>query len=157
MLSSCSAPRAVLPRSQFAGSSIRQCAVNRRQKSCQARRSVAPAADAAIQFIRGVDEPCVPDVQLTRAKDGSSGTATFIFKEPSVFEASEDLGEITGLYMLDAEGELNSIDVQAKFVNGKPDRIEARFLMKSSIEWDRFMRFMDRYAEDKGLGFNKAK
>lgn len=115
------------------------------------------AADTSIQFIRGVNEPCVPDVQLTRAKDGSSGTATFIFSEPSVFEASEDLGEITGLYMLDAEGELNTIDVQAKFVNGKPDRIEARYLMKSSIQWDRFMRFMDRYAEDKGLGFNKAK
>lgn len=57
-------------------------------------------------------EPSVPDVQLTRAKDGSSGTATFVFQEPSVFEASEDLGEITGLYMRDAEGELSTVDVQ---------------------------------------------
>lgn len=70
------------------------------------------ASNALPQFIRGVNESCVPEVQLTRAKDGSSGTATFIFAEPSVFEASEDLGEITGLYMLDAEGELNTIDVQ---------------------------------------------
>jgi Psb28 protein len=29
--------------------------------------------------------------------------------------------------------------VQAKFVNGKPDRIEARYIMRSSLEWDRFM------------------
>jgi Psb28 protein len=28
---------------------------------------------------------------------------------------------------------------QAKFVNGKPDRIEARYIMRSSLEWDRFM------------------
>lgn len=64
------------------------------------------------QFIRGVKEPTVPDVNLTRAKDGSSGTATFVFAEPSVFEASEDLGDITGLYMVDAEGELSTVDVQ---------------------------------------------
>ena len=41
-------------------------------------------------------------------------------------------------------------------MNGKPDRIEARYVMRSSLEWDRFMRFMERFAEDKGLGFNKA-
>ena len=29
--------------------------------------------------------------------------------------------------------------MQAKFVNGKPDRIEARYIMRSSLEWDRFM------------------
>lgn len=65
-----------------------------------------------VQFIRGFPEPSVPDVQLTRAKDGSSGTATFIFKEPSVFEAAEDMGEITGLYMTDPEGTLSTVDVQ---------------------------------------------
>lgn len=68
----------------------------------------------AAQFIRGVAEPTVPDVNLTRAKDGSSGTATFVFAEPSVFEASEDLGEITGLYMVDAEGTLETVDVQVR-------------------------------------------
>ena len=28
--------------------------------------------------------------------------------------------------------------------------------MKSSGEWDRFMRFMERYAADQGLGFTKS-
>jgi len=46
--------------------------------------------------------------------------------------------------------------VQAKFVNGKPDRIEAKYVMRSTLEWDRFMRFMERYAEDSGLGFKKS-
>lgn len=70
------------------------------------------ACKTSAQFIRGVSEPTVPDVNLTRSKDGSSGTATFVFAEPSVFEASEDLGDITGLYMRDAEGELSTVDVQ---------------------------------------------
>ena len=51
---------------------------------------------AEIQFVRGVEEPSTPEVKLTRSRDGSNGTATFIFGEPSIFEASSDLGDITG-------------------------------------------------------------
>ena len=60
-----------------------------------------------------------------------------------------------GMYLIDDEGELSTVEVQAKFVNGKPDRIEAKMVMKSKFEWDRFMRFMERYAEEKNLGFQK--
>lgn len=111
---------------------------------------------ASLQFIRGLDEDCVPDVKLTRSRDGTSGTATFVFSEPSVFEATGELGDITGLYMIDDEGTLQTVDVQAKFINGKPSKIEAKYVMRSSGDWDRFMRFMDKYAESNGLGFNKA-
>ena len=92
---------------------------------------------SSIQFIKGVNEPTVPDVRLTRARDGSSGTASFIFKEPSVFEAGNELGDITGMFLVDDEGTLNTVDVQAKFLNGKPDRIEAKYIMRSGFEWDR--------------------
>jgi photosystem II reaction center protein Psb28 len=88
----------------------------------------------------------LPNIRLSLA-------ATFVFKNPSVFEADNMLGEITGLYMIDEEGEIASVDVNAKFVNGKPDAIEAKHVMRSAFEWDRFMRFMERYAEDNGLGF----
>lgn len=44
------------------------------------------------------------------------------------------------------QGTLTSTDVKAKFVNGKPSLIEARYNMRSQFEWDRFMRFMDRCA-----------
>jgi len=57
--------------------------------------------------------------------------------------------------MEDDEGLLTTVDVQAKFINGKPSKIEAKYVMRSAFEWDRFMRFMERYAEDKGLGFAK--
>ena len=93
---------------------------------------------------------------MTRGRDGASGTASFVFKEPTVFEASSNLGDITGLYMVDDEGVLQTVDVQAKFINGKPSAIEARYIMRSTMEWDRFMRFMERYAEDQGLGFQSS-
>ena len=51
---------------------------------------------AEIQFIRGVEEPSTPEVKLTQSRDKTNGTATFIFGEPSIFEASSDLGDITG-------------------------------------------------------------
>ena len=109
-----------------------------------------------LEFIKGIQEPTIPDVKLTRSRDGASGTATFIFESPAIFEASSELGDITGLYMTDEEGTITTVDVQAKFVNGKPNRIEAKYVMRSSFEWERFMRFMDRYAEEKGLGFAKS-
>lgn len=114
-------------------------------------------AEAEIQFVRGLTEKVVPDVKLTRARDGSSGVAKFQFVSPNVFDASTAAqGEITGMFMIDDEGELSTTDVNAKFANGKPQAIESTFVMKSPDEWDRFMRFMERYGEANGLGFSKA-
>ena len=60
------------------------------------------------------------------------------------------------MYLVDEEGELVSRDVNGKFVNGEPAGIEALYVMKSEADWDRFMRFMNRYAERNGLGFTKS-
>lgn len=112
---------------------------------------------AEIQFVKGFPEKVIPSVKLTRAKDGSSGVATFKFDNPNVFDAStSSKGEVTGLFMVDEEGELTTTDVNASFSNGKPQSIESVYVMKSPEEWDRFMRFMERYGEANGLGFNKA-
>ena len=112
---------------------------------------------AVIQFIQGVNEDVIPDVRLTRSRDGSTGTATFRFANPQVLEAQNtNQGTITGMYLLDEEGELVTRDVNARFVNGKPQGIEAVYIMQSKEDWDRFMRFMERYSEDNGLTFTKA-
>jgi len=121
-------------------------------------RVVTELYGASIQFVKGLEEKVVPDVKLTRAKDGSSGVATFNFKNPNCFDASTAaMGEVTGMFLADDEGELVTTDVNAKFTNGKPQSIEATLVMTSPAEWDRFMRFMEAYAESNGLGFNSAK
>ncbi|PPR90546.1 hypothetical protein GOBAR_AA30143 [Gossypium barbadense] len=66
-----------------------------------------------------------------------------------------EVGDITGFYMIDEEGVLQSVDVNAKFVNGKPAGIEAKYIMRTPREWDRFMRFMERYSNENGLQFIK--
>jgi photosystem II protein len=60
------------------------------------------------------------------------------------------------MYLVDEEGELVTGEVNGKFVNGEPAGIEATYVMKTVEDWDRFMRFMGRYAEKNGLGFTKS-
>ncbi|KAK4407274.1 Photosystem II reaction center PSB28 protein, chloroplastic [Sesamum angolense] len=84
-----------------------------------------------IQFIQGIDEQTIPDVKLTKSRDGTNGMAIFTFTEPSVFDSSSVVGDITGFYMIDEEGVLQSVDVNAKFVNGKPAGVEAKYVMRT--------------------------
>lgn len=110
---------------------------------------------AEIQFSRGISEDVVPDVRLTRSKDGTNGTATFYFEKPKAL-GNDRTDDITGMYMIDEEGEISTREVKAKFVNGQPEALEALYVMKSVEEWERFIRFMERYAEQNGLGFSKS-
>lgn len=112
---------------------------------------------ATIQFIVGIDETSIPKVKLTRSRDGSTGTATFRFEQPDILKSSmQDKGDITAMYLKDEEGALLTKDVNAKFINGKPKAIESIYIIKSPDDWDRFMRFMERYAKVNGLTFTKA-
>jgi len=113
--------------------------------------------EAKIQFIKGLDEKVLPNVDLTRSRDGSTGTATFRFKNPNILDKSTAKeGEITGMYLIDEEGILETRDVTARFVNGKPEAVESVYIMQSQEWWDRFMRFRERYGEANGLVFSKA-
>lgn len=107
---------------------------------------------AAIQFFRGVDEPVVPDIRMTRSRDGRTGQAIFVFEEPDAL-APETMGDIAGMFMVDEEGELVTREVNARFVNGKAFALEATFTWKSEADFDRFMRFAQRYAQSHDLGF----
>ena len=108
---------------------------------------------ADIQFFRGVDEPVVPDIRLTRSRDGRTGQALFVFEEPEAL-APETMGDITGMYLIDEEGELVSREVKARFVNGRAAAIEATYTWKSPEDFQRFMRFAQRYAECHDMGFS---
>ena len=44
-------------------------------------------------------------------------------------------------------------EVNAKFVNGKPAALEATYTWKTPEDFERFMRFAQRYADANDLGF----
>lgn len=144
-------------------SSFNGIQLNLRQLSWASHRSsskpvgpIVMMVKPTIQFIQGTDELTIPDVRLTKSRDGTNGMAIFRFDEPSVFDSSSEVGDITGFYMIDEEGVLQSTSVNAKFVNGKPAGVEAKYIMRTPREWDRFMRFMERYSNANGLQFIKS-
>lgn len=110
---------------------------------------------AEIQFSRGVTEDTVPQVRVTRSKTGNTGTATFYFEDPQIL-SKENSDEITGMYLVDDEGEIVTREVKGKFINGEARAIEAILIMKSEDEFERFVRFMKKYGEENGLGLDKS-
>ena len=109
---------------------------------------------AKIQFYEGVDEPVVPEIRLTRGKDGTTGQAFFIFEKPQAISSITN-GEITGMRMIDSEGEIVTREVKVKFVDGDPIFLEAKYIWKNITDFDRFMRFANSYAKSNGLGYSE--
>ena len=73
-------------------------------QSSSTRGPIVMMVKPTIQFIQGTDELTVPDVRLTKSRDGTNGMAIFKFEQPSVFDSSGEVGDITGFYMIDEEG-----------------------------------------------------
>ena len=60
------------------------------------------------------------------------------------------------MYLIDEEGTLKACNVNAIFVNGKPEAIPFIHVIKSPETWDHFMRFMERHGQSNDLVFTKA-
>ena len=114
---------------------------------------------ARIEFVAGVPEPEVPDIRLTRSRDESTGTASFIFARPELFDRLTELlvneqQQIYAMRMIDEEGLIEAVDVAVNFKQGRPEELAVTYIMRNPEEWERFLRFMDRYAEAAGLAFS---
>lgn len=110
---------------------------------------------AAIQFFRGVDETVIPDIRMTRSRDGETGQAIFVFEEPDAL-GQEMTSAIAGMFLVDEEGELVSREVRGRFINGRASAIEATYTWKTPEEFERFMRFAQRYAKRANLDFTQS-
>ena len=113
-----------------------------------------PNSLATIQFFRGVDEPVVPEIRLTRSRDGRTGQAFFVFETPDAL-TKESVTDLKGMLLIDEEGELVTRDVNARFINGEPSALEATYTWKSEMDFERFMRFAKRYANSHGMGYSE--
>ena len=108
---------------------------------------------AAISFLDGIEEPTIPEIRLTRSRDGRTGQAFFTFENPKALSSVKD-GTIKGMKMIDEEGILTTREVKARFLNGEPSAIEATFVWKNEQDFQRFMRFAKRYASINGMGYS---
>ena len=106
----------------------------------------------AIQFFNGIDEKVVPQIRLTKSKDGHAGQAYFRFENPAAL-LSDNFKEIQGMYLLDEEGQITTreIHIAVSRKDGTYTAIEAIYSWRTEKDFNRFMRFASRYAKKFGL------
>ena len=112
--------------------------------------------DVAIQFFNGKDEKVIPHIRITKSKDGQAGQAFFRFDSPEAL-LSDNFKEIQGMYLIDEEGQITirEINIAISRKDGKYTAIEAIYSWKSEKDFNRFMRFANRYAKKVGLAYEK--
>ena len=108
-----------------------------------------------IEFIKNKKELTLPIIKLTKSRNGETGTATFIFIKPSLF--NDPICQtylINGMYLLWENKKIEAKDIEIFFKNGKPYIIKSVLIFKNSKEWFHFLNFMNYYSKETGLSFN---
>lgn len=107
-----------------------------------------------IQIVDGITEKTLPLIKLTKSRNGKTGTATFIFIEPSSFDfLNYQKNTIHGMYLLWESKKIRSTDLKIIFKNGKPFFLKAIFIFKNAKDWFHFLNFMSYYSKETGLSF----
>jgi len=108
-----------------------------------------------IEFIKNQKELTLPIIKLTKSRNGETGTATFIFIKPSLFNNCICQNYlINGMYLLWENKIIEAKDIQVFFKNGEPYIIKSVLIFKNSNEWFHFLNFMNYYSKETGLSFN---
>ena len=116
-----------------------------------------------IQFIPGFEEGTVPRrIKLTKSENGETGTATFLFFEPTVFSLFSNINfegnfEIQGMDLLWDRKKITSKDIKISFRNGKPSILRTICIFRDSKDWFNFLNFMSCYSKETGLSFTEFK
>ena len=79
------------------------------------------------------------------------------YNTPPAYYIDSESKELTGMRMIDSEGEILTREVKVKFVDGEPIFLEAVYIWKNTSDFDRFMRFANSYAKSNGLGYSEKK
>ncbi|WP_173391262.1 photosystem II reaction center protein Psb28 [Gloeocapsa sp. PCC 73106] len=113
----------------------------------------------SIEFFVGLSEE-LSNVSLRR--NPSNGLRTVMMTFTSL-KALERFNSFTQQYqgnlrLIDDEGEISVSPSSLKFIYGGDEgddlkRVECGFEIGSQEHWDRFLRFMERYAQANGMGY----
>ncbi len=113
----------------------------------------------AIEFFVDIPES-LDNVSLRRSKVTGKRNVLFIFKQLNSLEKFKSFTQQTygDLRLKDEEGVISIIPSSMKFIFGGEEgddlvRVECGFEIEEDDHWERFMRFMNRYAEANGMGY----
>jgi photosystem II Psb28-2 protein len=113
----------------------------------------------SIEFFQGVAED-LSGVSLRRNKRTGIRNVLMIFESLNALEKFNSFtkGSAQNISLIDSEGEILVTPHSLKIIFGGDEgdelkRVECIFEIESDSHWERFSRFMDRYADANGMEF----
>jgi photosystem II Psb28-2 protein len=116
---------------------------------------------AAIYFFEGVPEE-LSNVSLRRDRRSGVRSVLMSFEQLKSLEKFNSFTKQfnSALCLVDEEGEIQITPSSVKFIFGGMDgddfkRMDCEFAIEQEDRWERFMRFMNRYAEANGMTYSE--
>ncbi len=114
-----------------------------------------------IQFFEGLSEG-ISDVSLRLNRSSGTRIVLFTFDKLNAIERFNSYTKrfSNSMCLKDAEGEIQIEPDSMQFIFGGPEgddlkRVECKFEINREDHWQRFMRFMNRYAEANGMVYGE--
>ena len=99
----------------------------------------------SIQFVKGKNEKELPEIRLFRNHDGKKGQAIYKFNNPKTITL-DNFNLIQKMYLIDEEGELSTRKIDLSISDETIMEVKSTYNWNSEKEFERFMRFAERYA-----------
>jgi len=116
----------------------------------------------SIQFFEGISEN-LSNVSLRRSKISGVRSVLMTFESLKALEKFNSFTKrsLNSLLLTDEEGAISVIPSSVQFLFGGPEgdnlqRVECKFEVEQEDHWERFMRFMHRYADANNLAYGET-
>lgn len=117
----------------------------------------------SIQFFEGIPEE-LSNVSLRRSKTSGARSVVMTFNSLKAIERFNSFRKnfSNSMQLTDEEGVISVEPSGVQFIFSGPEgndleRVECKFEIEQEDHWERFMRFMHRYAEVNGMGYSESK
>lgn len=117
----------------------------------------------SIQFFEGISEN-LSNVSLRRSKSSGVLSVLMTFESLKALEKFNSFTKrsLNSLLLTDEEGAISVTPSSVQFLFGGPEgdnlqRVECKFEVEQEDHWERFMRFMHRYADANNLAYGETK
>ncbi|MCP2729455.1 photosystem II reaction center protein Psb28 [Limnofasciculus baicalensis] len=120
------------------------------------------APTPSIQFFEGINEE-LSNVSLRRSRNSGVRNVLMTFKSLKALEKFNSFTKrfSNSLMLIDEEGTISIEPSGVKFIFGGDEgdnleRVDCKFEIEEEDHWERFMRFMNRYAEANGMAYGET-
>jgi len=116
----------------------------------------------SIQFFEGISEQ-LSNVSLRRSRNSGIRSVLMTFDSLKALEKFNSFtkGAANSMLLTDEEGAISVTPSSVQFLFSGPEgdelkRVECKFEIEQEDHWERFMRFMNRYAEVNELAYSET-